>query len=151
MVLTDLDTGVYMRPEVGGKILIGTVEPACDAQSHEYLDDPEEAYPGRSRAGLTEQWTNQVYRSALRMPALPLPDATSTQGVVACYDVTEDWTPIYDKSALPGYYMAIGTSGNQFKNAGVADAGTELVGPPRAATTLTRLPSSGCGAGRAHH
>jgi hypothetical protein len=34
--------------------------------------------------------------------------------------VTEDWVPIYDKSALPGYYMAIGTSGNQFKNAGVA-------------------------------
>ena len=44
----------------------------------------------------------QVYRAALRMPTLPLPDAASTQGVVACYDVTEDWTPIYDKSSLPG-------------------------------------------------
>ena len=63
---------------------------------------------------------DRVYRAALRMPSLPLPDASSTQGVVACYDVTEDWTPIYDKSALPGYYLAIGTSGNQFKNAGVA-------------------------------
>ena len=31
-----------------------------------------------------------------------------------------DWTPIYDKSSLGGYYLAIGTSGNQFKNAGVA-------------------------------
>ena len=30
--------------------------------------------------------------------------------------------PIYDKSNLLGYYMAIGTSGNQFKNAGVAGA-----------------------------
>ncbi|MCC2113475.1 MAG: FAD-binding oxidoreductase, partial [Hyphomicrobiales bacterium] len=29
------------------------------------------------------------------------------------------WIPIYDKSALPGFYMAIGTSGNQFKNAPV--------------------------------
>jgi sarcosine oxidase subunit beta len=54
------------------------------------------------------------------MPTLPIPDASNTQGTVACYDVTEDWTPIYDKSALPGYYMACGTSGNQFKNAGVA-------------------------------
>jgi glycine/D-amino acid oxidase-like deaminating enzyme len=46
-----------------------------------------------------------------------------TASRVACsflWQVTADWTPIYDKSALPGYFMAIGTSGNQFKNAGVA-------------------------------
>ena len=28
--------------------------------------------------------------------------------------------PIYDKSDLGGFYMAVGTSGNQFKNAPVA-------------------------------
>jgi sarcosine oxidase subunit beta len=39
---------------------------------------------------------------------------------VSLYDVADDWIPIYDKSDLPGFYMAIGTSGNQFKNAGVA-------------------------------
>jgi len=39
---------------------------------------------------------------------------------VGRYDVADDWCPIYDKSSIPGYYMAIGTSGNQFKNAGVA-------------------------------
>ena len=38
-------------------------------------------------------------------------------GVVALYDVSDDWIPIYDKSDLPGFYLAIGTSGNQFKNA----------------------------------
>jgi sarcosine oxidase, subunit beta len=59
-------------------------------------------------------------RAALRFPDLPMPRASDTQGLAACYDVTEDWAPIYDKSALPGYFMAIGTSGNQFKNAGVA-------------------------------
>ena len=32
--------------------------------------------------------------------------------------MTDDWIPIYDRANLPGYYMAIGTSGNQFKNAG---------------------------------
>ena len=32
---------------------------------------------------------------------------------MACYDASEDWTPIYDKSKLNGYFMAIGTSGNQ--------------------------------------
>merc|ERR1712224_602896 len=83
-----------------------------------YPEDPEAVYGGNSESGLTDQWTNQVYRLALRMPTVPLPDAANTQGCAACYDVTEDWVPIYDKSALPGYYMAIGTSGNQFKNAG---------------------------------
>ncbi|MGB0440828.1 MAG: FAD-binding oxidoreductase, partial [Paracoccaceae bacterium] len=32
---------------------------------------------------------------------------------------TDDWAPIYDKTDLPGFYVAIGTSGNQFKNAPV--------------------------------
>ncbi len=54
------------------------------------------------------------------MPEVELPGSSETQGVVACYDVPEDWTPIYDKSLLGGFYMAIGTGGNQFKNAGVA-------------------------------
>lgn len=40
--------------------------------------------------------------------------------MVELYDVTEDWIPIYDKSCVPGFYMAVGSSGNQFKNAAVA-------------------------------
>ena len=31
-----------------------------------------------------------------------------------------DWIPIYDKSDLPGFYMGVGSSGNQFKNAPIA-------------------------------
>lgn len=122
MIVTDLDTGVYMRPEGahGEKLLIGSIEPECDEPYHRYPRDPESVYPGREDAALTEQWTNQIYRAALRVPTLPVPTASATQGLAACYDVTADWTPIYDKSALPGYFMAIGTSGNQFKNAGVA-------------------------------
>ena len=30
---------------------------------------------------------------------------------------SDDWIPVYDRSDLGGFYMAIGTSGNQFKNA----------------------------------
>jgi len=33
--------------------------------------------------------------------------------------VSDDWIPIYDRSSVDGFYMAIGTSGNQFKNAPV--------------------------------
>ncbi len=32
-------------------------------------------------------------------------------------DVSDDWIPIYDRTDLAGFYVAIGTSGNQFKTA----------------------------------
>jgi sarcosine oxidase subunit beta len=40
--------------------------------------------------------------------------------VVELYDASTDWIPIYDKSSLGGFYMACGTSGNQYKNAPIA-------------------------------
>ena len=63
----------------------------------------------------SNQWQLQVMRLAQRIPELKIP--TKLKGVVELYDVSDDWIPIYDKSGLPGFYMAIGTSGNQFKNA----------------------------------
>jgi len=59
----------------------------------------------------------QVMREAQRVQDLPIPN--QLQGVVDLYDCTDDWIPIYDKSDLPGFYMAVGTSGNQYKNAPV--------------------------------
>ena len=41
-------------------------------------------------------------------------------GLAALYDASDDWVPIYDRSSLAGYFMACGTSGNQFKNAPLA-------------------------------
>jgi len=51
------------------------------------------------------------------MPNLRVPN--TPRGIVGVYDVSDDWVPIYDRTALAGYYVAIGTSGNQFKNAPV--------------------------------
>jgi glycine/D-amino acid oxidase-like deaminating enzyme len=59
-----------------------------------------------------------VYRLARRVPRLEIP--LRPLGVGALYDVTPDWVPIYDKTSLPGFYVAIGSSGNQFKNAPMA-------------------------------
>jgi glycine/D-amino acid oxidase-like deaminating enzyme len=42
------------------------------------------------------------------------------KGIAGVYDAASDWTPIYDRTDKPGFYIAIGTSGNQFKNAPVA-------------------------------
>jgi sarcosine oxidase subunit beta len=118
MTSADADLGVYWRPEPGNKrILVGGLEPECDEP--EFLADPDEVLQGRGpKAELSDFWTNLAYRAALRIPELVIPNTAA--GIVSTYDVTEDWMPVYDQTALPGYYFAIGTSGNQFKNAPVA-------------------------------
>ena len=110
LVSADGDVGCYWRSDTGNKLMIGSLEPACDTLEWVDADD--------FNRELSEQWTAQVYRAALRMPTLPIPQ--QAQGIVALYDVSDDWIPIYDRSGLPGYYMAVGTSGNQFKNAPLA-------------------------------
>ena len=60
----------------------------------------------------------QAMRAAQRFPSLEIPN--NVQGIADLYDVSDDWIPIYDKSSIEGFYMAIGSSGNQFKNAPVA-------------------------------
>ena len=56
-----------------------------------------------------------MMRLARRVPEFGVPHRPV--GLAALYDVADDWVPIYDKSDLPGFFMACGTSGNQFKNA----------------------------------
>ena len=110
-VYSDSDIHTYARPEIGNHILIGSEDPPCDPK--EWVDDPD-----NYNENFSEQWKILVMRLAQRLPELGIPEQAA--GVVALYDVTDDWMPIYDKSDLPGYYMAVGTSGNQFKNAPVA-------------------------------
>jgi len=107
---SDSDIGAYWRPEVGNHILSGSEDPECDPK--EWIEDPDEF-----NRNLTDQARAQACRLALRIPELRIPN--QIQGVVDLYDVTDDWIPIYDKSDLPGFYLAIGTSGNQYKNAPV--------------------------------
>jgi len=103
----DDDVGTYSRPDAGNHMLIGTVSPPCDKADWADADDFD--------TNISDQITTQVMRQAQRYSGLQIP--SSINGIVALYDVSDDWNPIYDKSDLPGYYMAIGTSGNQFKNA----------------------------------
>ena len=61
--------------------------------------------------------------------------------MAALYDVSDDWIPIYDRSSLPGFYMAVGTSGNQFKNAPLAGVlMAELIGACEAGRDHDRDP-----------
>lgn len=108
---TDGDLGIYWRPEAGNTILIGSEDPPCDEM--EWIDDPDNF----NRDVTEAQWKAQVYRFAKRFPSIGVP--SQRRGIADLYDVSDDWIPIYDKSDLGGYYMAIGTNGNQFKNAPV--------------------------------
>ena len=117
----DDDLGTYFRPEVGNNILVGSQDPECDPRV--WIADPDDF----DRALTADQWQAQVLRLARRLPSLGVPAAK--KGVVELYDVSDDWIPIYDKTDLAGFYVMIGTSGNQFKNASVASfCMTELIG-----------------------
>lgn len=110
-IMGDLDLGTYVRSGPGGITLVGGTEPACDDLEWVEPEKVDEVNMTRT----VEVFESQTYRFARRFPAAQIP--SSPVGVVGVYDVSSDWTPIYDKTDVPGFYVAIGTSGNQFKNA----------------------------------
>ena len=87
------------------------MEPACDPLMWLSDGDLFDMNP------TTEAYRAQALRAARRIPSLTVPHRP--KGAAGVYDVTEDWIPIYDVTSLTGFYVAIGTSGNQFKNAPV--------------------------------
>lgn len=109
-IFSDSDIGGYLRPEIGNHILLGSEDPPCDQQ--EWVD------PDTFGKQFSNMWQTLVMRAGQRIPELGVPSKAS--GVVELYDVSDDWAPIYDRSDLAGFYMAVGTSGNQFKNAPIA-------------------------------
>lgn len=108
-LVADPDLGTYFRGTPSGGLLIGGTEPECDPL--QWLEDPDE-YDQRPTQAVFDA---QVLRAARRLPTLAVPN--SPRGIAGVYDVADDWIPVYDKTSLSGYYVAIGTSGNQFKNA----------------------------------
>lgn len=111
MVVSDSDIACYARPEHGNHILVGSEDPPCD--DHQWASSDTDY-----NREFTEQWRTQALRYGQRVPSLGIP--SRMRGVVDLYDASTDWIPIYDKSALRGFYMACGTSGNQYKNAPIA-------------------------------
>ncbi|MEU6413581.1 FAD-dependent oxidoreductase [Microbispora sp. NPDC046933] len=107
--VVDGDLGINFRPEAGNAILVGGNGAACDPIVE--VADPDAHDPAVSAA----VWDRHVLRLARRVPELRIPSRPS--GVAGLYDITDDWLPIYDRTDLDGFYVAVGTSGNQFKTA----------------------------------
>ncbi|KOV64751.1 NAD(P)/FAD-dependent oxidoreductase [Streptomyces sp. MMG1121] len=110
-IVADVDLGTYLRPS-SGHLLVGSMLPACDPK--EWLDDPDLCNPHPTPA----RFDTQVTRVARRFPLLRVPNRPT--GIAGVYDAADDWSPIYDRTDLAGFYVAMGTSGNQFKNAPLA-------------------------------
>ncbi|MEO1293558.1 MAG: FAD-dependent oxidoreductase [Pseudomonadota bacterium] len=111
MIVSDSDASLYCRPEHGNHILIGSEDPICDP--HHWVESDTDY-----NRDFSEQWQIQAMRYGQRVPSLGIP--SQMRGVVDLYDASTDWIPIYDSTSLGGYYMACGTSGNQYKNAPIA-------------------------------
>jgi len=111
VIIADPDLGIYVRSTGRGRILVGGLEPECDPL--QWLDDPDVADPRPTPA----LFQAQVMRAARRFPGLAVPNHPS--GIAGVYDAATDWAPIYDRTAADGFFVAMGTSGNQFKNAPV--------------------------------
>ena len=107
--LTDPDLGTYFRPHPGGTLVVGGLEAECDPL--EWVEDMDRLRPEVSLRG----YETNAYRAARRLPELKVPP--TPRGLASAYDVSDDWVPIYDRTSRPGLFLAIGTSGNQFKNA----------------------------------
>ena len=105
----DPDFATYFRPHSGGTIIVGSFEPPCDPLI--ILEDADD----HAEVVSADNWEVQSLRLARRIPGVQVPSQKS--GVVSAYDCTDDWIPIYDRTSLDGYYVAIGTSGHQFKAA----------------------------------
>lgn len=108
-LVSDPGVGVYFRPGLSGTVLIGSSEPECD--DLQWIEDAADFV----NTPTPELFEAQVLRAARRLPDLRIPLAPV--GLADLYDASDDWAPLYDKTSVAGYFMACGTSGNQFKNA----------------------------------
>lgn len=108
--LVDSDLGANWRTD-GSAVLAGSNGAACDPL--EVLTDPNAFSVEPTPAA----WERSVLRVARRVPGMGVP--SRVQGLAGVYDVTDDWIPIYDRTEVAGLFVALGTSGNQFKTAPV--------------------------------
>lgn len=107
MIWADFITQNYMRPETGGLLLVGSIDPKEAEDTVENPDSFNDKVDMETIAEFAES-------AALRYPAMA--ESYLTSSYTALYSITPDWHPVMD--AVPGYdrlYVCTGGSGHCFK------------------------------------
>jgi glycine/D-amino acid oxidase-like deaminating enzyme len=104
-VYLDLAGGSYVRPESGGLTLTGSL--TDDEAQHPM--DPE----GLGAEPSLDEAATVLERTGRALPALA--DAAYRRGWAGAFDITPDWMPILDHTAVEGFWVAAGMSGHGFK------------------------------------
>lgn len=140
--IVDGDLGINFRPEGVNAFLVGASGDRVDDEEIAASAEDFVPYPTR------DVWFRHTGRAARRIPGVVL--SPKPRGVVGLYDVTDDWLPIFDRSDRRGVFVAIGTSGNQFKTAPVVgELMLDLIEAsingrdPDVIPVLSRLPRTG--------
>ncbi len=107
MVFAGFADEVYIRPETGQLMLVGSIEPE---EAEDEVADPD-SFNERVDFDIVADFSQRVAR---RYPVME--QGTSAGGWASLYDITPDWHAIM--GALPGLaglYCTAGTSGHGFK------------------------------------
>ncbi len=107
MVFAGFDDEVYIRPETGQLMLVGSIEPE---EAEAEVADPD-SFNERVDFDIVADFSERVAR---RYPLME--QGTSAGGWASLYDVTPDWHSIIcPLPGVEGLYCAAGTSGHGFK------------------------------------
>jgi sarcosine oxidase subunit beta len=107
MVFAAFADAVYMRPETGQLMLVGSIEPE---EAEQEVPDPD-SFNERVDFDIVADYSERVAR---RYPVME--QGVSAGGWASLYDITPDWHAIIGPlPGLEGLYCAAGTSGHGFK------------------------------------
>jgi len=107
MINGDFVAGIYLRPETGRQMLVGSLSAE---EAEDRVEDLDHFNQSADFATIT-RFAEQV---AHRYPDMQR--GTAAGGYAALYDVTPDWHPIIDAApGIRGLYICAGGSGHCFK------------------------------------
>ena len=104
----DFITQIYLRPETGNLILVGSISP--DEETDDLVPDPDH-FNQKAPFDLLASFAERV---AQRYPIME--NGYLASNYASLYDITPDWHHIMDEvPGIEGLYICAGTSGHGFK------------------------------------
>lgn len=107
-IFADFITQVYLRPETGGMMLVGSISP--EEETADQVADPDH-FNDKVELDILTSFAERV---AKRYPAMERSHLASSYA--SLYDITPDWHHIMDAvPGIEGLYICAGSSGHGFK------------------------------------